>query len=569
MKKKTKATEERNKLKDFRNFLYVIWKHLRLPRPTDIQFDIADFLQSNERRLVVQAYRGCGKSWITSAYVLHQLYLNPQLNILVVSASKSRSDDFSTFCLRLLHEVDILQHLIPTEEQRQSKISFDVRPARASHAPSVKSLGITSQLSGARADIIISDDCEVPNNSATQGMREKLSEAIKEFESIIKPDTGRIIFLGTPQHAQSLYSQLGERGYKTRIWTARYPKEKQLLGYGDSLAPLLKKNLKQNKLLEGQPTDPDRFDDSDLSERELSYGRSGFALQFMLDTNLSDMERYPLKLQDLVVMNCNPEKAPEKIVWATSPELRCENVPNVGMNGDHFYRPMQLQGSWLEYQGACMAIDPSGRGKDETAYAIIKMLNGNLFVLAANGLKGGYEKETLQRLADLAKQHKVKHVIIESNFGDGMFQTLLTPYMQRTYPVTMEEVRHSTQKEKRICDVLEPLCNQHRLIFDEKVILDDYNSTQDRPPEQMLKYMLFYQFANITRDKGALKHDDRLDCLSMAAQYWVDQLGRDQDRAVLDRKNELFDQQLENFMENAISLTKEKKSNETTWINLS
>ena len=117
--------------------------------------------------------------------MLHQVLLDPQKNILVVSASKNRADDFSTFCLRLLNEVDILQPLIPTEEQRQSKISFDVRPARASHAPSVKSLGITSQLAGNRADIIVADDCEVVNNSATQGMRDKLSEAVREFEAII------------------------------------------------------------------------------------------------------------------------------------------------------------------------------------------------------------------------------------------------------------------------------------------------------------------------------------------------------------------------------------------------
>ena len=46
----------------------------------------------------------------------------------------------------------------------------------------------------------------------------------------------------------------------------------------------------------GEPTDPARFSDFDLLEREASYGRLGFALQFMLDTRLSDAERYPLKV---------------------------------------------------------------------------------------------------------------------------------------------------------------------------------------------------------------------------------------------------------------------------------
>ena len=193
------------KLKDFRNFLYLVWKHLALPRPTAIQYDIANYLQSKEKRLIINAFRGVGKSWITSAYVCHQLLLNPQLNILVVSASKNRADDFSTFTLRLINEIDVLTHLKPSDSQRQSKVSFDVKPARASHAPSVKSLGITGQLTGSRSDLVIADDVESANNSATMGMRDKLSEQVKEFESILKPQ-GRIIFLGTMQTEMSLYN---------------------------------------------------------------------------------------------------------------------------------------------------------------------------------------------------------------------------------------------------------------------------------------------------------------------------------------------------------------------------
>lgn len=214
------------KLKDFRNFLFVIWRHLRLPQPTALQYDIAEYLQTKDRRLIIEAFRGCGKSWITSAYVCYRLYLDPQINVLVVSASKTRSDDFSTFTLRLINEVPILQHLIPKENQRQSKIAFDVAPARASHQPSVKSVGIFGQMTGSRADLIIADDIETPINTMTQGMRDRLSEGVKEFESIIKP-TGQICFLGTPQCEQSLYNALPERGYKKRIWTAKYPSQKQ------------------------------------------------------------------------------------------------------------------------------------------------------------------------------------------------------------------------------------------------------------------------------------------------------------------------------------------------------
>ena len=157
-----------NKLKDFRNFLYLVWKHLNLPNPTPVQFDIADFIQTKEKRIIISAFRGVGKSWVTSCYVCHQLLLNPQIKILVISASKQRADDFSTFTLRLIEEMPVLKHLIPSDKQRKSKVAFDVSSALASHAPSVKSLGITSNITGSRADLVIADDVE--NGKAKLGI---------------------------------------------------------------------------------------------------------------------------------------------------------------------------------------------------------------------------------------------------------------------------------------------------------------------------------------------------------------------------------------------------------------
>ena len=109
------------------------------------------------------------------------------------------------------------------------------------------------------------------------------------------------------------------------------------------------------------------------------------------------------------------------------------------------------------------------------------MLNGYLYVCRYGGVAGGYSEEALQKLAMIAKQEDVNEIVIESNFGDGMFSQLLTPIISKIHPVTMSEVRHNTQKEKRIIDVLEPVMNQHRLIVDKKVIQSDYDSCQHLP----------------------------------------------------------------------------------------
>ena len=533
------------RLKNFKNFLYLCWKFLKLPEPTPIQYDIADYIQTKERRLVVEAFRGVGKSWITSAYVCHQLLLNPQKNILVVSASKSRADDFSTFTQRLVNEMPILQHLIPRDDQRHSKISFDVAPAIASHSPSVKSMGITGQLTGSRADLIIADDVESANNSQTQLMRDRLSETVKEFDAIIKPDVGRIIFLGTPQTEMSLYNTLEERGYKTKIWTALYPDKTQTVGYGHKLSSIISEVTDK----EGKPTDPQRFDDVDLMERLSSYGRSGFNLQFMLDTTMSDSNRYPLKLNDLIVASgCSTWKeAPAKIQWASGTEQLKgidPEIPNVGLKGDYFVAPMYTSPEYAPFEGCAMSIDPAGRGEDKTAYAVLKMLHGVLYLTDVGALDGGYSDSTLEELSSIAKRNKVNYVVIESNFGDGMATALLKPVMAKIHPCEIEEVRHNIQKEKRIIDTLEPIMNGHRLVVDEQIIKDDFKLEPN--------HQLFRQMTRITKDKGALRHDDQIDALAIVANYWVERMDRDQTLSYNQHKDELINKDLEKFMQHTI-----------------
>jgi len=532
---------------DFKVFLYVVWDALGLPEPTRSQLALAEWMQHGPKRLVVEAFRGIGKSWVASAFVCWLLYCDPQLNILVVSASKTRSDDFSTFTLRLINELPFLSHLVPKDGQRNSKISFDVGPAVAAHAPSVKSIGITGQLTGSRADVIVADDIEVAGNSATQMMRDKLSSLVKEFTAIIKPlDSSRIIYLGTPQTEQSIYNLLPERGYEIRILPARYPDD--TTKYGDRLAAYLRRDLEQDDTLRGKPT-CERFPEEVLLEALGEYGGTGFALQFQLDTSLSDAERYPLKLHDMIVMDIDRKRAPSQMAWCNDKTNIIEELPNVGFNGDRYYRPFNISDEWEPYSGIVMAVDPSGRGGDETGYAIVAMLHGRLFVLDAGGLSGGYSMETLEAIATKARDFGVNEIVIEPNFGDGMYNKLLEPVCARIYPVTISDTeRSSTQKEARIIDCLEPVLSQHRLVVDRSMIERDFNSTNDRPAEHQNRYRLMYQLTRITRDRGSIHKDDRIDALSLAVAYWTEQMNRDTETAHQQARAEALDKELDKIM---------------------
>ena len=529
---------------DFRYFLCVVWKHMGLPDPTPIQLDIAEFMQHGPKRRIVQGYRGVGKSWMAASFVLWRLRLDPQQKIMVNSASGAEAKNFTTFCLQLIRDMPILKCLEPQrEEQRSAVHAFDVRQSRPDKSPSVKAVGIFGQVTGSRADLIIPDDIETPTTSWSVGMREKLLAAVGEYNAILKPG-GEVMYLGTPQTEESIYNKLLLKGFLTRIWPSRYPAKPEK--YGESLAPIVAEAPRE---LIGKPVDPGRFSEMDLLEREVSYGKSQFALQFQLDTSLSDLERFPLRLSDLMVLEVS-DHAPEKLVWSSGAEYRVNDLPAVGFTGDYYHRPAFIHGDWLPFQGCAMFIDPSGRGADETAYAVVAHLNGNLFLLDAGAFRDGYTEAVLEGLAVAAKRNKVNLILLEDQFGQGMLESLLKPYLRLHHPCTVEPVRSNMQKERRIISALEPVLNQHRLIINRSVIEQDSRGRDDDTVERKLAYQLFHQLTHITYDKNCLQHDDRLDALAGVVEYWNESLAIDEDRAMADRKDELWDLELEAFMGN-------------------
>ena len=522
---------------DFKLFLQALWVQLDLPSPTRAQYAIADYLQFGPKRLQIQAFRGVGKSWITGAFVLWTLFNDPEKKIMIISASKERADNMSIFLQKLIIETPWLVHLRPkADDSRWSRISFDVN-CSPHQAPSVKSVGITGQLTGSRADLMILDDVEVPGNSMTELMREKLLQLCTEAESILTPkDDSRILFLGTPQTTFTVYRKLAERSYKPFVWPARYPRK--VSQYEGLLAPQLVADIDNGAEPLGV-TDPDRFSDDDLLEREAAMGRSNFMLQFMLDTSLSDAEKFPLKMADLIVTSVNPTTAPDSIIWCSDPSNVIKELPTVGLPGDYFYSPMRIQGEWLPYQETICSVDPSGRGTDETAAAFISQRNGFLYLHKMCAYRDGYSDNTLLDILRHCKKYQVQKLVIETNFGDGIVAELFKKHLQQTkQAIDVEEVRANVRKEDRIIDALEPILNQHRLVVDRGVIDWDYKSNKDEAPEKRLLYMLFYQMSRMCKEKGAVKHDDRLDALAQGVKYFTDCMSISAQEAVNQRKRE-------------------------------
>jgi len=533
---------------DFKLFLQALWEQLGLPSPTRAQYAIADYLQHGPKRLQIQAFRGVGKSWITGAFVLWTLFKDSEKKIMIISASKERADNMSIFLQKLIIETPWLKHLQPkSDDSRWSRISFDVN-CSPHQAPSVKSVGITGQLTGSRADLMILDDIEVPGNSMTELMREKLLQLCTEAESILTPKSdSRIMYLGTPQTTFTIYRKLAERSYRPFVWPARYPRS--LANYEGLIAPQLQEDIDTGSE-PWEVTDPDRFNEDDLVDREASMGRSNFMLQFMLDTSLSDAEKFPLKMADLIVTAVNPTDAPDNIIWCSDPQNVIKDLPTVGLPGDYFYSPMQIQGEWTPYSETICSVDPSGRGTDETAACYLSQKNGFLYLHEMRAYRDGYSDRTLLDILKGCKKFGVTKLVIETNFGDGMVGELFKKHLQVTkQAIDVEEIRANVRKEDRIIDALEPILNQHRLICNRSVIDWDYNSNKEAAPEERLLYMLFYQMSRMCREKGAVKHDDRLDCLAQGVKYFTDAMGISAMETIHQRKRDEWQDILDTFID--------------------
>jgi hypothetical protein len=356
------------------------------------------------------------------------------------------------------------------------------------------------------------------------------------------------MYLGTPQTTFTVYRKLAERNYRPFVWPSRYPRKDKLSQYEGLLAPQIQEDLEAG-VEEWGVTDPDRFADDDLIEREAAMGRSNYMLQFQLDTSLSDAEKFPLKMADLVVTSVNPTTAPDSVIWCSDPSNVIKDLPTVGLPGDYFYSPMQLNGEWTDYTETICSVDPSGRGTDETAAAFISQKNGFLYLHEMRAYRDGYSDDTLLNILRGCRKYKVTKLVIETNFGDGIVCELFKKHLQQTgLAIDVEEVRANVRKEDRIIDSLEPILNQHRLVVDRSVIEWDYKSNKNEAPELRLLYMLFYQMSRMCREKGAVKHDDRLDCLAQGVKYYTDAMSINAHDTIRQRKRDEWNSMLDDFL---------------------
>lgn len=498
---------------DFPTFLEYTYGFLNFDTPTPLQTRIAEIIagkdNKTEDRLILEAARGTGKSLILTIFCAWKLLRNNNEKIMIVSATSGLAERNSRLLRNLFENVPILKHLDPSKTSLDNVQSWNVYGADVNITPSVTTVGISGQIVGRRASLVVADDIEINVNSATEDMRQKLLHKVKEFEAILIPDQpSSCIFLGTPQSIESVYNKLD---YKTVILPAQVPEDISI--YEGKLDPWI-----LNQGLPGEAVDKIRFPEEELLFRKANTGLAYYRLQYLLDTTLSDQQKYPLKLSDLITHSFTYEAVPNNIAYASDSQYHINELTNIGFSGDGFRRPLMVSKEYEEFDFKVMSIDPAGKGgKDETTWAILGVKNGLVFVLDVSGTFEGYSRKGLTILASKAKEYEVNEIIIEKNWGDGMFRSLFEPILAQIYPCTLTDISSTGQKEVRIINTVEPLTTNHKIVISRELVERDIREAISHNDKTV--YSFLYQFTRLTRDRGCLIHDDKIDAFGMACEY--------------------------------------------------
>lgn len=518
---------------------------------SEMQLDIARYMQHGPRKSMVQAQRGEAKSTLAALFAVWSLVHDQNYRILIVSGGEKQASDVAVMIIRLIEQWPLLCWMRPDKSRgdRTSFENYDVHCdlRRIDKTASVSCVGITANLQGRRADLLIPDDIETAKNSFNQSMREQLLLLSKDFAAI--NTHGKTLYLGTPQSKDSIYKTLPARGFEVRIWPGRYPNAEELQRYAiGTLAPMILEAIETDPSLmggagldgtRGKPADLVRYDEDALIEKELDFGNEGFSLQFMLDTSLADAARTKIKLADLIVAAFDAERAPEIVQYECSERVRIKDLPWT-LQGVMVYAPGFLSEKYAMYTHKVMILDPAGSGGDEVAFACGGALNSYIHVFTVGGLRGGMTEENIQTLFDIADEFGITDIKVEANMGAGVVVKLLEAHAEKHQRLHLgfEDFYAKGQKERRIIDTISPLTRRHKLIVHQRAIEDDLKYCELHPRENRAVMSAWYQLGSITYDRGSLVHDDRADCIQGVCMFLKDLIAVDDERAQQRREEE-------------------------------
>lgn len=398
---------------DFRIF-FAIWAKLQGWKVPPLHIEIIDWLADNENwengTGVLQVFRGAAKSTILGCFITYSLVKNPELRFLILSADYNTAVKITNDLTGIVSRHPLANHLRGKEKMwRENKIW--VQGAIDARVPSAFSIGVTSNITGSRADFVVFDDVEVPKNVANEKLRAQLRQRISDTIHILVPG-GKRLFVGTPHSYESIYPEVIDSGVASKF------------------IPLVKNPVGEFPFITGDSSWPERFTDQEVAERQLkSLSKANFLSQYQLIPYNADDSYFDASLINVYRNEINCYSANSETV------LKIGNV-----------RMVSCSCFW----------DPSLAKKtsDDSVIALVFQTgDGHLYVHRTLKLTGEAEEQCRQ-VREFCKEYYVPQVIVETNGVGGFLPAILRKALVET-EIAVVEKHSSINKATKIIEAIE------------------------------------------------------------------------------------------------------------------
>ena len=461
---------------DFKLFV-VIWnQQMNLTTP-QIHLDMADWLEWNwqkkNTRLLMMAFRSAGKSTITGLFAAWILYRQVDLRILVLAADHALAQKMVRNVKRVIERHPLTQKLRPDNPDQWASDRFTIKRMMELRDPSMLAKGITSNVTGSRADIVICDDVEVPNTCDTAEKRKELRERLGEIGYVLVPG-GTQLYVGTPHNYHTIYAdeprtELGEE-------------QEFLSGFERLKIPVIDEN--------GESAWIERYSEEDIARIRQGAGPNKFASQMMLEPRNIAEGRLNPKLLQIYDYELEYQKELQTLFLGQT-KLVCASA---------FWDP----------------AFGSAKGDHSVMAVLFADGDGNFYLHHISYIQNEESSEVdeatqqCQKIASIAKEHYLPSLTVEIN-GIGKFlpNILRNELARAKAPCKVQEISHSRNKDIRILEAFDAVLAARRLHVHRSVL--------------QTPFMTEMQEWRPGASKG---HDDGLDAVAGALAQQPDRLPR-------------------------------------------
>jgi len=274
---------DRDGVTSFTKFVW-LWNFLEGRDTPALHDQMAGWLNdrrsAGDRRILMLVFRDSGKSTLVGLFSAWLLARNPELRILVLSSEHALATKMTRTVRRIIERHPQTRHLLPKKAELWAADQLTVQRSTTLRDPSLLARGISANITGTRADIVICDDVEVPNTCDSAGKRAELRERLAEVSFVLVPD-GLQLYVGTPHSYHSIYADTPrpETGEERCF----------LEGFERLVLPVFDE--------QGESRWPERFTKERLAEMERQAGPLKFRSQMLLiPTHTQEVRLDPDKL---------------------------------------------------------------------------------------------------------------------------------------------------------------------------------------------------------------------------------------------------------------------------------